>query len=439
MEECSARNVVVVGGGIAGLTAAAELARGSARVVLVEAGKALGGRAQTREVEGFSLNLGAHALYEAGAATRVLAGLGVALQGREPARRGGVLVRGDAHLPLPSSMLGLLMMAGLGFGERLAFGGVLAHARRTRTPQESSKSFAAWLDARGGSARLRAVVCAMARLSTYTADLDLIDAASVLDQLAMAAKGVRYVDGGWQRLCTGLAEKARGFGAVLQTGVAARRVHADGSVRGVELGDGRMLAADAVVLALAPRRLAQLLPDDAECAADAARLVPARAACFDVGLRALGGPTKFALDMAVPHYYSLHSETARLAPPGMHLIHTARYLRRHEKLSADALRSDLEGWLARFQPGYAEQVAALQFFPSLTVTEGLPMAERGGRAGRPRTRHGKIRGLFRAGDWVGSEGLLSDAAFASAAHASREALGYLRELANGQSARDHAA
>ncbi|MFM2418657.1 MAG: hypothetical protein RL385_3380, partial [Pseudomonadota bacterium] len=337
MEECSARNVVVVGGGIAGLTAAAELARGSARVVLVEAGKALGGRAQTREVEGFSLNLGAHALYEAGAATRVLAGLGVALQGREPARRGGVLVRGDAHLPLPSSMLGLLMMAGLGFGERLAFGGVLAHARRTRTPQESSKSFAAWLDARGGSARLRAVVCAMARLSTYTADLDLIDAASVLDQLAMAAKGVRYVDGGWQRLCTGLAEKARGFGAVLQTGVAARRVHADGSVRGVELGDGRMLAADAVVLALAPRRLAQLLPDDAECAADAARLVPARAACFDVGLRALGGPTKFALDMAVPHYYSLHSETARLAPPGMHLIHTARYLRRHEKLSADAL------------------------------------------------------------------------------------------------------
>ena len=55
-------DVAVIGGGIAGLTAAAYLARGGRKVTLFEKAKAIGGRARSTAYEGFWLNQGPHAL-----------------------------------------------------------------------------------------------------------------------------------------------------------------------------------------------------------------------------------------------------------------------------------------------------------------------------------------------------------------------------------------
>ncbi len=79
-----ATDVVVVGGGLAGLTAAVYLGRAGHRVTVIEKATALGGRAVTQEKGGFSMNLGAHALYCDGAARRVLDALGVAAPGKPP-------------------------------------------------------------------------------------------------------------------------------------------------------------------------------------------------------------------------------------------------------------------------------------------------------------------------------------------------------------------
>ncbi|MEJ7719336.1 MAG: FAD/NAD(P)-binding protein [Ilumatobacteraceae bacterium] len=57
---------IVVGGGLAGLTAAATLARDGRSVVVIEGASQLGGRARTRHHDGFDLNLGPHALYIGG-------------------------------------------------------------------------------------------------------------------------------------------------------------------------------------------------------------------------------------------------------------------------------------------------------------------------------------------------------------------------------------
>jgi phytoene dehydrogenase-like protein len=70
-------DVAVVGGGLAGLTAAALLAQNGQRVVVLERGEALGGRAITHVKDGFHLNLGPHAWYTGGPGTRVLASLGI--------------------------------------------------------------------------------------------------------------------------------------------------------------------------------------------------------------------------------------------------------------------------------------------------------------------------------------------------------------------------
>ena len=53
---------IVVGGGLAGLTAANALAAEGRKVVLLEQSEHLGGRAMTRQDRGYLLNLGPHAL-----------------------------------------------------------------------------------------------------------------------------------------------------------------------------------------------------------------------------------------------------------------------------------------------------------------------------------------------------------------------------------------
>lgn len=62
--------VVVVGGGLAGLTAAVSLARDGVPVQLYERSHNLGARAQTKNVNGFMLNIGPHALYKKGPAAK---------------------------------------------------------------------------------------------------------------------------------------------------------------------------------------------------------------------------------------------------------------------------------------------------------------------------------------------------------------------------------
>ena len=59
-------DVVVVGGGMAGLTAACYLARAGVDVTLFEKAPTLGGRAATQGFDDFRFNRGIHALYTGG-------------------------------------------------------------------------------------------------------------------------------------------------------------------------------------------------------------------------------------------------------------------------------------------------------------------------------------------------------------------------------------
>ena len=70
-------DVAIVGGGLAGLTAAATVAAAGLRPVVYERRRDLGGDARSSTSEGFIFNQGPHALYRGGAAERTLQELGV--------------------------------------------------------------------------------------------------------------------------------------------------------------------------------------------------------------------------------------------------------------------------------------------------------------------------------------------------------------------------
>src|SRR5918997_4082183 len=85
METAAATDVVIVGGGLAGLSAATWLARAGRSVTLFERAEHLGGRAITQVRDGHLFNLGPHAIYRAGVGMQLLRDLGVQFTGRSPA------------------------------------------------------------------------------------------------------------------------------------------------------------------------------------------------------------------------------------------------------------------------------------------------------------------------------------------------------------------
>ena len=389
--------VIVVGGGVAGLAAAAFVARAGRRVVLLERAQAPGGRATTHETRGFFLNLGPHALYATGAGRAVLDELNVGLSGNYPTTHGlHASYEGRRYL-LPSAPGSLLRTRLLPWRDKLEILKLLAVLSRLDAGRFESMTVEEWLDATSSRERARAFTEALVRVTTYTNAPERLGAAPALRQLQLAVTGnVFYLDRGWQTLVDGLLAAARDEGAQIRTASPVRSV----SSTGVTLEDGRDLDASAVVLAVPPNDVARLTGRRVS-------LDPVRAACLDVALSRLPDPgTNFVLGIDEPMYLSVHSSSAQLAPQGGALIHVARYL----GIDDTAGRESLESYLDSAQPGWREVVVEARFLPKMTVSHAI--VPPGGR--RTDVDMLGMKNVFVAGDWVGPEGMLADAALASA-------------------------
>jgi phytoene dehydrogenase-like protein len=254
-----------------------------------------------------------------------------------------------------------------------------------------------------------------------------LSAGAALAQLKLAvAKNVTYLDGGWQTMVDHLRAAAEAAGVRIVAGARVTAVEHDDVVRGVRLADGTRHAAHRVILTLTPAEASVLIEGPAGAAlkrhADGA--IPVRAACLDVGLSSLPRPrSTFALGIDRPLYLSVHSAVARLAPAGRATIHVAKYLPVDANGDARADERELEGLLDLIQPGWRDVVVVRRFLPRLVVMNAIATARAGGMAGRPGPAVPEVRGLYLSGDWVGAEGMLADASFASAERAAQLALG----------------
>src|SRR5205809_7632837 len=101
-------DVAVIGGGVAGLAAATLIARSGKSVRLFEQAHALGGRAQTKQQDGFYLNIGPHALYRGGRGIEILRELGIEPQGQVPSVSGAFAVKDGLKHTFPAGAVSLL-------------------------------------------------------------------------------------------------------------------------------------------------------------------------------------------------------------------------------------------------------------------------------------------------------------------------------------------
>lgn len=421
--------VAIIGAGLAGLSAGVALAKAGTRVELFERSSALGGRAASRLVGDYVLDLGPHALYANGAARCGLASLGVSVQGRAPRPRAAAKLGGRYH-QLPMGPASLLSTRLLGFADKLRLAKVLSELQSSACEArlralDPEVTVAQWIAARVPPGRGRLLLETLVRLSNYSGHPGQ-RASVAINQLRMAVTGgVLYLDGGWRSLVDSLEHELSGRGRIHKgCKVTSLRRLEDCRVPSWELGfgDGRSLTAEQVVLAVSPavaRRLLEAggrgLPQATALAKLPSAPLASHAACLQVALDPVtSGKFDLILGLDQPVYLSVFSQTAEVGPRGSEVIHVMRYVD-HGEAPSDT-RSELEALLDVARPGWRDRVCEASYQPRLCTNNWIETAS------LPRPDAELASGLFAAGDWVSVDGVLADAAVGSALEVSRRVL-----------------
>lgn len=301
-------HVAVVGGGVSGLVAARELARGGATVTLVERDTTLGGRVRGAELDGVTFDIGAEAFAtRGGAVAALIADLGLSGRIVHPAQLGSWVVTADGAFPLPpggavgipARPLAASVRAHLGLSGamRVAVERLLrrdgAGTRAAAEPGAATETLGALVRRRLGDRALDRLVRPIA-LGVYSTDPDrlelqavpgladayartgsLVKAARQLRDASVAAGGaVAALAGGMTVLVDALASDANDRGSEIRTGTrvveitrgVSEHAAAPGRPSGAQwtLRDGAgktILRCDAVLLAVPETVAAALLAE----------------------------------------------------------------------------------------------------------------------------------------------------------------------------------
>lgn len=414
------QNIAIIGGGLAGLTAATYLARTGYDVTVFEQSTGYGGRARTQEHDGFYFNQGAHALYLAAKGVQVLRELEIPYAGKKTNYAIQAIKDKKQYLfPLSEKTINespLLSESG-----KKALANFYETLPTIDTTKIQNVTLSDWLAENVVDTDAISFIQAMIQLNTFVSDPQIQSAGTALNQLQIGNSGVMYLDNGWQTLADGLAIKAKSYGAKIVSNKKVVSVEFDNSARSITLSDGTKVEASIVILATPPSVASSLLGKKIpELERFATLAIPLRTASLDVALSRLPNPNpnnQFALGIDSPLYLSMHSIFAKLAPEGGSFIHLSKYLSHTNREEPKKIRAELEELLDIMQPGWRNYLIKERFLPSMTTSNAILTASQNGFEGRPSPKISGVENLYVVGDWVGHEGWLADASFASARQA----------------------
>ncbi len=439
------QRVAVIGGGLAGLSAAVNLAKHGLAVTLFERSPHPGGRAQTTVKDGYHINFGPHAFYLGGPGRPFLQELGIEPKGNPPPVANAVAFYKGRNPILPLSVSTIFKTDLFGLADKLRLLKFMLNLNSIKEEEFEAITVNQWIeqdkDLGRGSEALKGYVRTLIQLSTYTGDTDKMSAMSGLHQLKAAVRGgVSYLHGGWAQMVDALVERAKDLQVDLVSGCEVSEVSKNAQTddykvvfkdrnRGIvsETFSGVLLAAPPDVVNrivspdnITPGQIPLLLGGD--------ELVDVRAACLDICLTELPRPEMtYSLGIDEPLYYSVHSSSADLTPPRGALIHTAFYLKQGETGTPE-IEKRLEAMMDTLQPGWREKLVYKRFLANITVVHKL-LAVKNGKLSGYWTEETKEPGVFRAGDWVGTE-QLADGSLGSAKRSSELLIAYLSKSRN---------
>jgi phytoene dehydrogenase-like protein len=435
--------VVIIGGGIAGLTAATFLARAGKSVTVIERSSEAGGRARTSLVsDGFYLNQGPHAIYPAGSGVQILKELGINYSGKNVTTDGYYVLKEGQKYPMPITLSQFLTTKLLkGLRSKIEAIRFFASLHKLNPDKIQDISFQNWIDKKIHNSDVKDLIKMGARITTFANDAEIQSAGSTLSQLQIAyAGGAMYIDGGWQTLVNGLNAAAEEAKVKILTSKTVVSIEHNNNISSssssssssswiVHLSDGSIFLPRVLIIAAGPREAYEMLKHTDGISSThflskiAKESKPVRVATLDIALSTHPNPNVYgAYGLDEPLYLSTHSAFARLSPLGGSLIHAMKYLGSSIQPNPTKDKEELENLMDTLQPGWRKFVVKQRFLPNMIVYNALVTAEQGGTYGRPDVRVPGVENIYIVGDWVGSQGLLVDTSLSAAKRAAEDIL-----------------
>ncbi|RNB72807.1 phytoene desaturase family protein [Brevibacillus panacihumi] len=414
-------DVAIVGGGVAGLTAAIYAARAGKQAIIIEKQDRLGGRAITNKKNGAYFNLGGHALYR-GDALATFRELELNLPGNQPSIDAYGIWKGKLSV-LPMGVTSLFTTPLLSWKGKMEVAAWLAKLAKLDTHQYDQISLREWIETNLQDPMVRNVFYALLRTASYAMAPDLQAAGPVLKQLQNSMQGVLYLDRGWGTLVDELRKKAAEYGVHFLIKNKVNRIeHENGMVQHVLCEDGTKVRARNIILTTSPAIAHELVPDAEATALHTWReqAIEVTAACLEVALRRLPKPKQqFVYGIDQPVFLSNQSRAAYLSEDGAQVISLIKYQGMETNSEKDL--QDLEQTLDLVQPGWRDELVAKQYLPKITVCHDFMHVK---RQENPGPAVPEINGLYVAGEWASHGELLVDAATASAKRAVQHILSH---------------
>lgn len=374
--------VVIIGGGLAGLSTGALLAKQGKRVTVIEKGNQAGGRAYTYEEKGFTLNYGPHAMYlpESGELAKVMSRLGRPVPKYEYVNNDfAYWADGDRLATIGAKPHQVLTTKLFSLGERLQVVKLML-AIRSAKPEEvaAGTTWREWVEDQTNDPAVRRFAMALGTINTYTRPAAELDAAWLLahfKRVLFAKDSVGYMCGGWCSMYDIFIDELRANGGTLVTGARIERLEIDhGRIVAAITPDARY-EADAFVCTLPPQDAPAIAPDGSALRAEMERwagLDDVRALCMDMGFsRKVRDDLALVFDIERNLYYSVHSfTTPDLAPAGGQLLHAMAYLSSEEAADEQLLagrKAELVTGLDLHFPGWRDAVAVERTLPAARV------------------------------------------------------------------------
>src|SRR3954453_3502118 len=222
------RQITVIGGGVAGLTAAITCAERGAGVRLFEAHARVGGRARSTDGP-YKANLGPHAIYKGGALWDWLCARDLMPPLARPPLTGVRFhYEGAVHRTPPLSLIPP---------------GVRLRGRMAPVDQ----TFRSWVTDHSDP-RTANYLSSLAGVYTFHHDPGELSAAFVWERtqrlLLTARPPARFIVGGWSMLVQGLERHARSLGVSIETGSPVDELPDSPVIVALELRDARILLGD---------------------------------------------------------------------------------------------------------------------------------------------------------------------------------------------------
>ncbi|MBC7253680.1 MAG: NAD(P)/FAD-dependent oxidoreductase [Actinobacteria bacterium] len=427
-------DVLVIGGGYAGLSAGALLAKKGYRVLLLERSRSLGGRAAYQERDGFLLEYGLHdnRFASEGAAAAVFRRLGRELEFIEPGEP--ELYRDGEFLPLPNSVGKIFRSPLLPPRAKLSAAYYLVRLV-LGNPERKYQLSLEELTSGCKSPETLEIMRVLSGIGIIAPDLRYASAgemASFLRKALRAKAKVGYPKGGTRRIIEGLREELEKNGQILTSSRVTRLLLRKGKVNQAKT-ESAAYEARAVVSAIPVQEVPDLFAGKdlpIKFVKKARDLVPTAGITLDLGLGERISDKRGLL--VTPDPVTMGQFTSNIdpstAPKGKQLLSwfyplPLPWMKNPEKVKREEER--MREMLAKMFPGIWEAVEWERVM-RLNMVDGFLPRPGQTRADRPGFTLPGLDNFFLCGDTTCAEGTGGDTAFNSALRVSELVDDYLK-------------